>query len=193
MADRSQEAGAIDDYGVAVSKNAPNKDAIYKLLNALYSKEFSIEQKYGKIGDWISDDGNDTYTVDPKVFKLGANDKAPMFQDRLAGWIPDTVTIKGDTSAEDLLKADKVYEDQLKNVGDDYFPISIVPSDEDSTTLSNDRANIMNSALVQVAKWIQDGGLNDSSWKTYVDGLKGMNIEQDAQIWQKWLDEAKKK
>ncbi|PST47977.1 hypothetical protein COO72_10295 [Bifidobacterium callitrichos] len=194
VADRSQEAGAIDDYGLAVSKNAQNKDAIYKLIDTLYSKEFSITQKYGQIGDWISDDGNDTYTVDPKIFKLGANDKAPMFQDRLAGWIPDSVTIKGDTSAEDLLAADKVYEEQLSNIGEgDYFPISILPSDADSTTLSNDRANIMNAALVQVAKWIQDGGLSDSAWKSYSDGLKGLNLDQDTQLWQKWYDEAKKK
>ncbi|KAB8287208.1 ABC transporter substrate-binding protein [Bifidobacterium ramosum] len=193
-ADFSQDAGAFDDYGVAVSADAPNKDAIFKLINALYDGSTnSITQRYGTIGDWITKDSDTEYTINPKLWKLGANDKQPAFMDRFAGWIPDSVTIKGDTSAEQLKEADDVYADQLKAVGDDYFPVSIVPSDEDSTTLSNDNANIMGAALVQSAKWIQDGGLTDDAWNSYVEGLKGMNIEQDAQLWQKWLDEANKK
>ena len=193
VADHSQDEGAFEDYAVAVREGAPNMDTILKLINAMYGEDLSVQQRYGTFGDWVTKDGDHTYTVNEKFFKLTANEKSPAFADRFAGWISDEWTIKGDTSNEDLQKADAIYADQLKAVGDDYFPISLVPSDEDSTTLSNNSATYLSAALPKVADWMQNGGLDDASWKAYVDSLQPLGLDQNNQIWQKWLDEAKKK
>lgn len=193
VADHSQDEGAFEDYAVAVRAGAPNMDTILKLINAMYGEDLSVQQRYGTFGEWVTKSGDHTYTVNEKLFKLTANEKAPAFLDRFAGWISDEWTIKGDTSNEDLKKTDAIYADQIKAVGDDYFPISLVPNDEDSTTLSNNSATYLSTALPKAAAWMQNGGLDDASWKAYVDGVTPMGIEENNQIWQKWLDEAKKK
>ncbi|MBW3079422.1 extracellular solute-binding protein [Bifidobacterium simiiventris] len=194
-ADHSQDEGAFEDYGVAVSADAPNKDAIYKLINAMYDgKDNSIQQRFGAFGEWVTKDGDDTYTVNSKFFNLGANDKSPAFADRFAGWIPDSVTIKGDEAAARLKKADDVYAKALEAVGKDYFPITLLPSDADSTTLSNNSATYLTAAMPQIAKFIQNGGADDdATWDAYVKGLQPLGLDENNQLWQKWYEDAWKK
>ncbi|OZG68132.1 type 2 periplasmic-binding domain-containing protein [Bifidobacterium eulemuris] len=192
VADYSQDAGAFEDYGVAMSAEVKNKDAALKIIDAMYSEEGSILAKYGN-SDWITKDGDHTYTINPDYFTQDANAKTPYLADRFAGWISDEVTLNGDTGAEKLKNTDAVYADQLAAVGDNYLPITIVPSDEDSTTISNNVANIMSAALTQSASWIQDGGLDDASWNAFVENLKGLGVDENNELYQKWYDEALKK
>ncbi|NMM94579.1 extracellular solute-binding protein [Bifidobacterium oedipodis] len=192
VADFSQDAGAFEDYGVAMSSSVKNKDAALKIIDAMYSEEGSILARYGN-DEYVTKSGDHTYDIAEKYFNQDANAKLPYLADRFAGWISDDWTINGETGAEKLKKTDEVYADQLKAVGDNYLPITIVPSDEDSTTISNNVANILSAALTQNAKWMQDGGLDDASWDAYVKNITPLGIDQNNELYQKWYDEALKK
>jgi putative aldouronate transport system substrate-binding protein len=47
--DASQDLTELSNHAIAVSKDAPNKEAIYKVVNALYGEKVSVQQYYGDI------------------------------------------------------------------------------------------------------------------------------------------------
>ncbi|WP_338024190.1 hypothetical protein [Bifidobacterium amazonense] len=178
-------SGVYAANAVAVKKDSPRMDKILKVLNAMYSEEFSIKQYYGDSKYWTKD-GN-TYTMKPEWEKQSAG-----LQEHFGGWIPDSVEIKNG-SKQDMQKSEesKVYEDQLSHVdpAKDVIPNYVNPSDEDRVTLSNNGATMINYAVPVIAKWINDGkGVPDDQWATYVKNLKTYNIDQNVEIWQKWYD-----
>lgn len=81
-------------YSLTVSKKAANKDAIWKVINAMYDPEVSVQQYFGDIPKYVKKSGN-TYTVSDKVYEKYVDTREISAQDRFAGWIPDDVTIKG--------------------------------------------------------------------------------------------------
>ncbi|KFI52670.1 extracellular solute-binding protein [Bifidobacterium biavatii] len=177
--------------GVAVRKDSPRMDKILKVIDALYSQEFSVKQYYGDSKYWTK--SGDTYTMNDEWQKNYNDGKLPGLQEHFAGWIPDNVEIEN-AAAQDVQKSEdgKVYDEQLAHVDKtkDVIPNYVNPSDEDRVTLSNNGATMINYAVPVIAKWINSGKpVLDNEWDAYVKNLKSYNIDQNVQIWQKWYDQ----
>ncbi|MFT9232682.1 MAG: extracellular solute-binding protein [Bifidobacterium sp.] len=187
--DSSQELTELQNHAIAVSKNAPNKSAIYKVVNALYSKKISVEQYYGDIPDDVTQSGS-TFTVSDRCADSTTKNPCKATADRFAGWIPDTATIKNDKAGEALREADTAYDSAYKNVDTtkDVMPIYVRPDADDQTTITNNNTAVMNYALTKTATWIQKGGI-ESDWSAYVSKLNSVGLKQNVQLWQKYYNQ----
>ncbi|KAB8287198.1 ABC transporter substrate-binding protein [Bifidobacterium ramosum] len=185
--------GSTNEYEnmkAAVSANAKNKDAALKVVDLLYSEKYSVQQFAGSFGDTLTQDGDHTYTEDSKKMQdLKADNKMPALADRLAGWIPDDVTINDDYDAADIQEVNKAFEEQRANYDHvkDYIPDYVRADATDSTTLSNNNTQILNFALQKTAQWMVKGGI-DNEWDDYVKQLDTLGLQDNIKIWQKWYD-----
>ncbi len=175
---------------LAVSANAANKDAALKVADLLYSEKYSVQQFLGSFGQLVTDEGDHKYTVDAdKTSKLTKDNLFPGLSDRLAGWIPDDVTIEGDTNADDILEVNKAFEEQRSHYDHvkDYIPDYVNPDATDNTTLANNNTQILNVALQKAATWMSEGGV-DGEWDAYCKQLDNLGLQDNIKIWQKWYD-----
>ncbi|MBT1161890.1 extracellular solute-binding protein [Bifidobacterium sp. SO1] len=180
----------LENYKCSVSANAKNKDAALKVVNLLYSEKYSVQQFAGSFDDTLTDNGDHTYTEDSdKMSDLIADNKMPVLADRLAGWIPDNVTINGDDNADDIQEVNKVFEEQRSHFDPvkDYMPDYVRADATDSTTISNNNTQIMNTAIQKAAQWMADGGI-DGEWGDYVKQLESLGLNDNVKLWQKWYD-----
>ncbi|NMM94586.1 extracellular solute-binding protein [Bifidobacterium oedipodis] len=187
--DASGDYGKYENYHLAIKKDAPNMDAVLKLVNLLYSEKYSVQQYYGGISDGlVKDDGNHTYTVSDKVF--ADTTVSYSLGQCFAGWFPNDVKING-ANNEKSLAADAVYDNIYKNYDKDKdaMPIWVKADTADQTTISNNTTNILNYANPQIAKWMKgDEKITDASWQQFVDRVNKLGMEQNVQLWQKWYD-----
>ncbi|MCH9275458.1 extracellular solute-binding protein [Bifidobacterium amazonense] len=187
--DGSRENNEFEDYHMSMSANAANKDAALKVINLLYSEKYSVQQLYGAIPEYLEDNGNSTYTVTQAQIDAWAEGKGPALADRLAGWIPDSVTIKNDQSMDSIAAADKANEEQYKNYDHtkDMMPIYVRLDEADQNTVANDFTTVFSTAMPQIAKFAQEG-TTDATWKAFQDQLTQLNIDEPTQLWQKAYD-----
>jgi len=178
----------FENNKLAVSANAQNKDAVWKVVDSLYSETVSAQQLYGSIPDFVTDDGDHQYTVKPEA--LADPNKYPTLTDRLAGWIPDEVTFAGAKDSEALREVDDVYTDQYDNYDPvlDKMPDYVRLSAEDETTVANNNTAVLNFALQKTSEWIMKGGI-DEQWDDYVAQLEAAGLDQNVEIWQKAYDQ----
>ncbi|MBW3093511.1 extracellular solute-binding protein [Bifidobacterium sp. 82T10] len=189
--DASREYNEYEDYKLSMSANTKYKDACLKVINLLYSEKYSVQQLRGTISEgYLKQDGH-TYTVEQKFYDAANEGKTPALEDRLAGWIPDDVTIVNDTAADSMQKIDRVYDDQYANydMTKDAMPIYVRLDSADTNTFANNNAAIYDYAIPVISSWIVKGGLDDASWNAYVKQLKSLNIDQNTEMWQKAYDE----
>jgi hypothetical protein len=141
----------------------------------------------------VTDDGDNTYTVLPAYRAAVADNRDPSLSDRLAGWIPDTVTIKDDQYANDVREVDNVYAKQYANYDHvrDMMPDYVTLSAANSTAVANNNTAILNYAMQTTSKWIVSGGI-DAQWEAYVKQLKGLGIDKNVKIYQAAYDKATK-
>ncbi|MBT1178534.1 extracellular solute-binding protein [Bifidobacterium vespertilionis] len=185
-ADLSQEVQGFKGDGFTISKKAAPevKEALYKIANQLYSEETSIEETYGAIGKTVTKTGDHSYKVDESVFStkktqwLGLN--------YMTGYLNNNLKIEGAKDVDALKEAEEVYASQRENLGDidaNRFPIYAASNDEESETLSNDRAIIWGYAPTIFANWLKDGGV-DEGWDAYVQHMNDLGLQRDIDIWQ---------
>ncbi|KAA8815968.1 extracellular solute-binding protein [Bifidobacterium callitrichos] len=180
----------FENFKLSIAANTANKDAALKVANLLYSEKYSVQQFAGSFGVTLTDDGNHTYTQDAdKMQQLKADNKMPAYADRLAGWIPDEVTINGDYDAEDIQEVNKANEEQRTHFDPvkDYMPDYVRPDATDATTISNNNTQIMNIAIQKAAQWMAEGGI-DGEWDAYVKQLESLGLNDNVKLWQKWYD-----
>lgn len=176
---------------LSVAADAPNKDTIYKIINALYSSELSVEQYWGAIPEFTTKKSDTEYEVTQQVYPEAS--KIQMLSAGFAGWIRPNIKVTGKdgttTNIEEFEAADDVYKPTYKKIEQtkDYMPAYVVPDAADQTTLSNNNATLMNYAITQFSNWITKGGV-DGGWDAYVKKLENAGLEQNVQIWQKWYD-----
>ena len=176
--------------GLSISAHAANKDAALKLANLLYSEKYSVQQFLGSFGNLVTDDGNRHYTVDEDKYTKAMGDNLfPGLADRFSGWIPDGVTIKGDVDGDNLLEANKPYEEQRSHFDPvkDYIPDYVNPDADDNTTLASNYNQISNVAMQKTATWMSKGGI-DEEWDAYCKQLDSLGLQENVKIWQKWYD-----
>ncbi|MBW3092074.1 extracellular solute-binding protein [Bifidobacterium sp. 82T10] len=186
--DYSQDFNQYHTGKVSVSKEAANKDAIWKLIDTLYSEKVSVEQYWGSIPKFVKDEGDHKYVIsgqtDPKLEVLSGN---------MAGWIrPDVKPEGADGStinSQEFRAADEVYRPTYEKISEskDYMPIYVVPGSSDLNTLANNNTVIMTYVMPKVAGWIQKGGI-DKDWDEYVKSLENTGVKDNIAIWQKWYD-----
>ena len=180
----------FDGNKLSISSHAANKDAALKLANLLYSEKYSVQQFLGSFGQLVTDNGNHQYTVDAeKTSQLMKDNLFPGLSDRFTGWIPDEVSIKGDTNADDLLEVNKAYDEQRSHFDHvkDYIPDYVNPSPEDNNKLSSNNTQILNVVMQKTATWMSKGGI-DGEWDAYCKQLDSLGLQENVKIWQKWYD-----
>ena len=180
----------FDGNKLSISSHVANKDAALKLANLLYSEKYSVQQFLGSFGNLVTDDGNRHYTVDEDKYTKAMGDNLfPGLADRFSGWIPDGVTIKGDVDGDNLLEANKPYEEQRSHFDPvkDYIPDYVNPDPTDSNTLTNNNAQISNVVMQKTATWMSKGGI-DEEWDAYCKQLDSLGLQDNIKIWQKWYD-----
>lgn len=180
---------------LTVSKKAPNKDAIWKIINAMYDPEISIQQYYGDLDKYVTKSDNNTYTISDKVYEKYVDTREIAAQDRFAGWIPDDYTILNDTNADAVSADNEAVQPALNNVNEktDVASIYAAPSAKDLDTLSTNNTSIFNYTDNMLATWFQKGGI-DKQWDEYVKQVnnKSLGLDQNISIWQKAYDVAEK-
>lgn len=190
--DGSRDANRYEDYHMAMSASAANKDACLKVIDLLYSEKYSIQQLYGSIDDgYLEQTGEHSYKVTDKFHEAQDSSKVPAFEDRLAGWVSDSVTVEGDRGMDHVAAADTPYEEQYANYDHekDLMPVYVRVSEADQNTVANNNTALFNYAIPVVSKWVAQGGAeDDSQWNTFQENLKKYNIEQNTEIWQKAYD-----
>ncbi len=191
--DGSQEANRYEDYHMAMSANAKNKEACLKVIDLLYSEKYSVQQLYGSLTDeYIVQTDDFTYEVQQKFIDAQNNSEIPALEDRLAGWISDDVTIENDQAAEHIAAADEANSEQYDHYDHeaDMMPIYVRLGTDDQTTVSNNNTALFNYAIPVVANWITNGGAeNDDEWEEFQENLIAYNIEENIAIWQAAYDE----
>ncbi|KFI47873.1 extracellular solute-binding protein [Bifidobacterium biavatii] len=190
-------ANEFEDYHMSMSANAANKDACLKLINLFYSEKYSVQQLWGSFDTYLKKTGDHSYEITDAFHKAQDEGKSPTLEDRLAGWIPDDVTVKGDRGADSVSAVDKPYAEQYANLGEgdsavkNYMPIYVRLSPDDQTTVANNNSSIFTTVLPVIAKMAQTGA-DDASWNTLQNDLKSLNLQQNIDIWQKAYDKATK-
>lgn len=178
--------------GVAMSSDVPNKEAALKVINALYDERISVEQLYGTIPEYVSEDGDHTYTIDQSKVFADKTVTVPTTSigDRIAGWIRPDVTINGDREIDHLQTALKPYADIYSRLDPerDAMPIYVTQSNEERTTLANNTTTTMDYVVPTTAKWIVQGGV-ENEWEDYLGKLKATGLDETMRIWQSIYDE----
>lgn len=104
----------------------------------------------------------------------------------MTGYLNNNLKIEGAKDVDALKEAEEVYASQRENLGDidaNRFPIYAASNDEESETLSNDRAIIWGYAPTIFANWLKDGGV-DEGWDAYVQHMNDLGLQRDIDIWQ---------
>lgn len=185
-------AGTEFATSLTVNPKAPHLDAVYKIINAMYSPKLSVEGYFGSIPDIVTQKGN-TYTIDrKKAYAKYSDTREVALQDRFAGSIPDSVTVIGDDNGDQVDAADKPYKKILAQTSDtkDVIPLYVQPDSKDLQTLSDNNTAIQNYANNQLAKWFTNGGV-EKEWNTYVKKVRtpSLGLDQNIKIWQKCYDQ----
>ena len=180
----------FDGNKLSISSHAANKDAALKLANLLYSEKYSVQQFLGSFGQTLTKTGEHEYTVDnDKLSQLTGDNQYPGLSELLVGWIPDEVTIKGDSHADELIEVNKVYEKQRSNFDPvkDYIPDYVNMDSADAAKLNTSNAEIFNTVMQKTATWMSKGGI-DEEWDAYCKQLNSLGLQENVKIWQKWYD-----
>ena len=193
--DGSGDYNEYEDYHMSMKKDLPEatKTAALKIINTLYSQDYAIQQMYGSIPDYVTKDDDKTYTVSDKYYTETNNGKSPAINDRLAGWVPNDVTIKNAQDSDSVQLVDKVYAEQYSHYDQtkDMMPVYVRLNTEDSNTFSNNNAQIWNYAIPIISKWLLNGGI-DEQWDNYVKTIDDYGMKQNVEMWQKAYDKAVK-
>ena len=137
----------------------------------------------------VQNKGNDTYQVTELNYQSRDDSKFPSIGARLAGWVPDTVTVKGDRDAASVAAVDKVYDEQYTHFDHtrDVVPIYVRLDQADQTTVANNNASLFNYAMPVIAKFVQQG-TTDDAWNQFERQIKSLDVDQNVQLWQKAYD-----
>ena len=186
------EAEMQDIYNGAAVKaglDDAHKTAALKIIDKFLDPDISMESYYGDLGKYIENKGDGVYNVikfqdDLSTFGLA---------DRGLTWVRENMSVTGDQDKVLAEKDGTVYKNQQSHIGEkDLIPMYTRLSSEDNTTVSNNNSTIWNYALPLISTWIQDGGLTDDAWNTYIDTLKKSGIEDNIALWQKAYDDTMK-
>ena len=149
-----------------------------------------MQQFLGSFGQTLTKTGEHEYTVDnDKLSQLTGDNQYPGLSELLVGWIPDEVTIKGDSHADELIEVNKVYEKQRSNFDPvkDYIPDYVNMDSADAAKLNTSNAEIFNTVMQKTATWMSKGGI-DEEWDAYCKQLDSLGLQDNIKIWQKWYD-----
>lgn len=187
--DTSLQASKYGQGTLAVAKNAPNKDAVLKIVNKMYDPDMAIQIKYGT--DYVKKTAAKTYTVDPSRYAASLKISPTL---NMTTYIPDDYVVKGDLDFERNDKVDQAYLDvQKKTIAkNDYMPVYVKMTTADGTTLSNLYNRVMTYVMTSTGQWIQNGGV-DEGWNEYVKKTNDAGLPKILELWQKAYDQQVKK
>jgi putative aldouronate transport system substrate-binding protein len=185
------EPSVADVYnGTAVKAESPYKDQIYKIINKWLDPDMSIQSYFGDFDTYVTKNSDNDYTVKPEATADPSVQVA--LADRGLAYLRPGLTITGVPDIDASNKDWPIYQDQQPDPdGDDFMPSYLTLSDDDSNTVSNNNTSIFDYAMPVIASWVKNGDLDDASWNDFTTKLKGLNIEQNVEIFQKLYDSAK--
>ncbi len=182
-----------NESALAMSAKPSNKDAVLKVVNALYGQEVSLEQFWGDMGKDIQKTGEKSYkilppadsTKDPSTWKWSQT-----LADGSPYWIRPDLKIELPADVQEAHSQVKTLEPILSHVDPkrDILPGGLKFSSADNSTLQNNNTTILNTAMTKFAQWTTKGGV-DAEWDQYLDTLKKANLDQNIKLEQKAYDE----
>ncbi|MCH9277228.1 extracellular solute-binding protein [Bifidobacterium amazonense] len=189
--DGSVETTMFANNRVAVRKDAPNMDAILKIVNALYDPETTLEQIYGAVPEYMTKESDTKYKLTDAYYDSWNDDgKSPSLGGESAtGWVPDGITVDNVDFLESFREADDVYAEQYKHfdLTRDVLPDYVRPDETDSTTISNNDTQMFDYAMPVISRWIVSGGV-DGEFDEFVSRLRQLGMDDTVALWQKWYD-----
>lgn len=189
--DYSQDATEFA-YALTVKEDTPHRDAVLKVVDAMYTPELSVAGYFGSIPTYVTKADNNTYVINKeKAYEKYTDTRSIALQDRFAGYIPDELTIKNDTNADYVTESNEAYAEALARVDPvrDIIPIYVRPSSDQTDQLSNNNTAIFNYVDNMLATWVQTGGI-DEGWDTYVKKVSEptLGLKTNIAIWQDLYD-----
>ena len=182
--DTSLQASKYGQGALAVAKDAPNKEAIWKIVDKMYSTDIALQINYGT--DYVKKTGDKEYTVDPSRYDPDLKIVPTI---NMTTYIPDDIVVKGDLDADRNKAVDAPFEAAQRHVNEkSYMPVYVKMTTEDGTTLSNLYNRVMTYVMTTTGNWIQNGGI-DEGWDEYVKQVKAAGLDEMLSLWQKAYDE----
>ena len=184
--DSSSQIAPVVTNSMAMSAKAPNRDTLFKIIDAFYDTDMSVESWYGT--DYVEKTGDKTYKIKEEKYNLTMSPSQLM-----ASYIPADVTIEGDIDAEEQQQADEPYKPYYEHYDHvkDTMPAYVKTPTSQATTLSNLNTTLMNYVMTSTANWIQGNSNIDDEWDSYVKKLETAGLDKQIQIWQdaydKWV------
>ncbi|OZG65929.1 type 2 periplasmic-binding domain-containing protein [Bifidobacterium eulemuris] len=188
-ADATAEQAQLASYdGIAIKADAPNKEAIFKVVEKMMDTDVSVAQFFGDLGEYVTKLGDKSYEIPQEQYDAVSAGEYGM-GNRGYSYFPEGITIENNP-VEHFDETTRIYRDQAPGLdSDDYWPGYVIPNDEDAKTLSDNRTQLLNYVVTQVSQWVSNGGLDDASWDEFQDRIKALGVEDNIALWQKWYDE----
>lgn len=175
----------------ALAESAKNKDAAYKVLNAMYDERISVEQLFGDIPKYTEETGQHKYSQ--KEVKTDIN-YTPFLDDNGLFWQRKDVEVKTHNAMDFLSVEDKAQKPNYDNVDTNtmIMPSYVQLPDEDQATFANNTTAVFNYAVPVIAKWIAEG-VSQADWETFTGQVGKLGADSNNRIWQKSYDTYKAK
>ena len=187
--DATAEQAQLASYdGMAIKADAPNKEAIFKVVEKMMDTDVSVAQYFGDLGEYVKKNGDMSYEIPQDQYDaVSAGDYG--MGNRGYSYFPEGIEIKN-APVEHFDETSRIYREQAPGLdSDDYWPGYVIPNDEDAKTLSDNRTQLLNYVVTQVSQWVSNGGLDDAAWDEFQSKIKSLGVEDNVKIWQKWYDE----
>ncbi|OZG63548.1 ABC transporter [Bifidobacterium hapali] len=187
-ADATAEQAQDASYnGLEIRADAPNKEAVFKVIEKMMDTDISVGQYFGDLGTYVEKIGDLHYKIKEDAFD--GNSLLYGMGNRGYAYFPKGIKIENNPG-EQFDRETRVYREQAPGLdSDDFWPGYVTPSDEDTKTLADNRTQLLNYVVTQTAQWVSEGGLDDTSWKEFQDKIKTLGVEDNIKLWQKWYDE----
>ncbi len=176
----------ISDRELLITKNCSDPDTLLKWADDFYTDLTSLQTFYGSIPDYITDDGDGTYTVnkpadgsslDTSAWSNSLRDFGPKY---MKPDFYDRIKLPSDQGDGIKLAQDSINEKYVttdKNVG---FPM-VQYTEEELAQISTLSTNIYKYCEAEYAHWVVEGGVEEE-WDAYIKKLNDMGVEKLIEI-----------
>jgi putative aldouronate transport system substrate-binding protein len=175
---------------IVMSANTKDKAAAMRLINAFYSPEYSIQSRFGGIGEGIEQTSNGYKllpSADPSIDRdtytwlITINSYGPYY-------ISESLNSRFEREITGAFAEKVAYNEAHARIDwkKDYLGIKFFKiSPEDYETMGLNSANF--NVISYWAKWVTEGGI-ENEWDAYIDHLTKNGLEENLKILQKYQD-----
>lgn len=183
----------IDTNAVVMTKQCRNPEAAMRLINELYSEDFSVQAYYGSFDTGMVTKYEDgTYSIQlPEGSEYAVIDEAKYFYSLVnatAGFFSKSLEEKTKAAPEltSRVDYDNVYAD-VRPADSDLWPTLAKFTEEDTEEKTYLESDIKSLVDQKIAQWVVNGGIEDE-WEGFLGQLNAMGLEELRGIYQRTYD-----